>query len=149
MAGQKILPPTYLFISIVLMVLLHFLFPVFEIIPYPWLLLGSVPLSLGVALNLIADRAFKIFNTTVKPFEESAALITTGVFRISRHPMYLGMILMIFGLAILMASLTPFFVVPVFAALLDKKFIKVEERMLEKTFGHAWLEYKLKIRKWI
>ena len=92
MVSKKILPPTYLFTSIALMIVLHFLFPLVEVIPYPWLLLGGVPLLLGLALNLIADKAFKIVNTTVKPFEESKALITTGVFRFSRHPMYLGMI---------------------------------------------------------
>jgi len=149
MANKKVLPPTYLFISIVLMLMLHFLFPLGEVIAYPWMLTGCLPLLLGIALNLIADKAFKVFNTTVKPFQESTALITTGVFRVTRHPMYLGMILILFGIAILMGSLTPFFVLPVFAILMDQIFVKVEEQMLVEKFGNTWLEYSSKVRRWI
>ena len=149
MASKTILPPTYFFIAIVLMVMLHFLFPLAEILRYPWLLLGCVPLLLGIALNIIADRAFKLFSTTVKPFEESTTLITTGVFRITRHPMYLGMILILFGIAILMGSLTTFFVIPIFAFLMDQIFVKIEEKMLAEKFGKVWVEYKSKVRRWI
>jgi len=149
MANKKVLPPTYLFISIVLMLMLHFLLPLYEVITYPWILIGCLPLLLGIALNLIADNEFRMFNTTVKPFQESTVLITTGAFRFTRHPMYLGMILILFGIAILMGSLTPFFVVPVFAGLMDQIFVKVEERMLVEKFGKTWLEYSSNVRKWL
>ena len=148
-AGKIILPPVYLFVSIVLMVVLHFLLPLTEVIIYPWILLGFVPLLLGVILNLIADKAFKLANTTVKPFEESTTLITTGVFGITRHPMYLGMILILGGIAILMGTLTPFFVILLFAAVVDQIFVKIEERMLAEKFGQYWLDYRSKVRRWL
>ena len=149
MTSKKILPPTYLVASIVLMVVFHFLMPLAEVIPYPWQLLGSLPLLLGIVLNLMADKALKIFNTTVKPYEESAALITNGVFGISRHPMYLGMVLMLTGIAILMGSLSPFLLIPVFAMVMDKVFVRIEEAMLANQFGNRWLEYKKTVRKWL
>ena len=149
MPGNKILPPVYLFVSLALILLLHFLVPLTVIIAYPWSLFGCIPLVIGIVLNLAADKAFKIFNTTVKPFQDSTALITTGVFRISRHPMYLGMILILLGLAILMGSLTPFSVVILFAVCMDRIFIRVEERMLEENFGKAWRQYRAKVRRWI
>ncbi|MGD8571486.1 MAG: isoprenylcysteine carboxylmethyltransferase family protein [Gammaproteobacteria bacterium] len=149
MANKKILPPTYLFISILLMATFHFFFPLVEVIAYPWVLIGCLPLFLGIALNLIADKAFKLCNTTVKPFQESTVLITTGVFGVTRHPMYLGMILILLGVAILTGSLTPFFVVPVFAIIMEKIFVNIEERMLAEKFGETWLEYKSKVRRWI
>lgn len=149
MTDKKVLPPVYLFASISLMIVLHLLIPIEEVIVYPRLLFGSVPLILGIALNLIADRAFKTFNTTVKPFEESTALVTTGVFRVTRHPMYLGMTLILIGLALFMGSLAPFFVAPVFAVLMEQIFIKTEERMLEEKFGENWLNYRSKVRRWI
>ena len=146
---KSVLPPTYLFTALVAMLMVHFVFPTEIIINYPWSLFGCGPLAMGIILNLIADAAFKKHNTTVKPFDESAALITTGVFRISRHPMYLGMVLILLGIAILMGSLMPFFVVIVFATLMEVVFIKTEERMLEQKFGSVWLEYKKKVRRWL
>jgi len=149
MKGKKVLPPTYLLVSIVVMVALHFLFPVTEVIPLPWNVLGIVPLASGIAINIIADNAFRKVKTAVKPFEESSALVTSGVYRISRHPMYLGNVLILIGVAVMVGSLTPYVVIPIFVVLIEKVFIKVEERMLEEKFGQAWLEYKDKVRRWI
>lgn len=146
---KRLLPPTYFFISIVVMVLFHFVFPLSKVIVYPWNLLGCAPLGIGIALNLVADRAFKEHQTTVKPFQESSVLVTTGVFRFTRNPMYLGIVLMLLGIAFLMGTLMPFIVVPVLAVSIELVFIKVEETMLEEKFGRTWVEYKQKVRRWI
>jgi protein-S-isoprenylcysteine O-methyltransferase Ste14 len=147
--AKKPLPPTYLFSSLLLMTGLHLVVPVLEVIRFPWSLTGCVPLLVGIVLNLVADQAFKRAGTTVKPFEESSALITGGVFRISRHPMYLGMVLILFGVAMLLGTLTPILVVPVFALLMQYRFIMVEERMLEAKFGAHWTNYKSRVRQWV
>lgn len=149
MKRKPVLPPTYLWAAMIVMVALHFVFPVERIIPFPWDLFGALPLALGAALNIIADKAFRDAKTTVKPFQESAALVTDGVYRISRHPMYLGFVLILLGLAVLLGSLTPFFVVPIFAVVMDRVFIEVEERMLAEQFGRVWLDYKAKVRRWM
>ncbi len=149
MKGKKVLPPTYLLIAIVLMLVLHFLLPVYKIIPIPWNILGVVPLALGIALNWVADRAFHQVQTTVKPFEKSAALITTGAFRIARNPMYLGYVLILIGVAVIVRSLTPYAVVLIFAVLMDRVFIRGEEQMLEEKFGQDWLEYARAVRRWM
>ncbi len=149
MRSKKALPPTYLYASIVVMVALHLLYPGAHIIPTPWNFLGSVPFVLGLVINVLADRAFKKHGTTVKPFAESTHLVTTGMFRFSRNPMYLGFVLVLIGIAVLMGSLTPYAVIAVFAILMDVTFIRVEERMLEKAFGESWLQYKRKVRRWI
>ena len=86
----NIIPPAYLFLAIAIMVFLHFLLPGARVLGLPWSLLGVIPLALGVAINLVADKSFKQHETTVKPLEDSTALVTTGVFRLTRHPMYLG-----------------------------------------------------------
>lgn len=149
MPAKKTLPPTYILIAIVLMVALHLVVPAVQVIPGLWKVLGIIPLTLGIAVNIIADNAFSRAGTTVKPFQESTALITTGVYRISRHPMYLGIVLIVLGIAVILGSLTPFVVPPVLAVLLDRNFITVEERMLEQTFGPVWLDYKKSVRRWI
>ena len=144
----SIIPPVYLFVCIAFMVLLHFLLSGAKLLGLPWNLSGLIPLALGVALNLAADRSFKVHNISVKPLEKTTALITNGVFRVSRHPMYLGMVLILLGVALLLGTLTSFLVVFAFVFLMDTAFIRFEEKKLEETFGEAYLEYKKKVRRW-
>jgi len=149
MKGIRVLPPAYLVLAIAMMLALHFLLPGVRIIVFPWNFFGAIPLVLGIVINLLADRAFKKANTTVKPFEESTTLITNGIFRISRHPMYFGFVLILLGIALLIASMTPYIVVVLFAVFMDRVFIVVEERILEEKFGNTWLQYKSTVRRWI
>lgn len=149
MSGKRMLPPAYLYAAIGLMILLHLAVPGPRLLAMPLALLGFLPLVLGVWINLLADRAFKQQGTTVKPFQESSALVTTGVFRLSRNPMYLGFVLGLIGIALLLGSLTPWIVIPVFAVVVDIVFIRVEEEMLRARFGQAFLEYKRATRRWV
>jgi protein-S-isoprenylcysteine O-methyltransferase Ste14 len=144
-----ITPPVYLFVVIVAMVVLHFLFPGINVIVFPWKLLGVLPLAIGIIINLVADKTFKEHTTTVKPLEASTSLITTGVFRITRNPMYLGFVLILLGIAIFLGSLTPYVVVLVFVIFIDTVFIKYEEKKLEGIFGQTWLDYRKEVRRWI
>jgi protein-S-isoprenylcysteine O-methyltransferase Ste14 len=63
--------------------------------------------------------------------------------------MYLGLVLILLGIAICMGSLTPHLVVFLFAIFMDILFIRFEEKKLEETFGEAWVEYKKSVRRWI
>ncbi len=146
---KKVFPPTYLLVAIILILLLHFTFPVATIVRNPLNLIGLFPLLIGVALNLIADRDFKRYQTTVKPYEESATLLTEGVYRYSRHPMYLGFVLILLGISLLLGSISPYVVVLIFSILMELVFIRVEEDMLNETFQEEWRQYKSKVRKWI
>jgi len=146
---KMILPPTYFLVAIVLVVTLHVLLPLQQLFVFPWRLAGLLPFFLGIVLTLMADQTFKKHNTTVKPFEKSSTLVTTGVFTVSRNPMYLGMTLILLGVGMLNGSLSPFAVVIVFPILLDRVFISPEERMLEDTFGDQFREYRKRVRRWI
>ncbi|MCB0745645.1 MAG: isoprenylcysteine carboxylmethyltransferase family protein, partial [Ignavibacteriae bacterium] len=86
---------------------------------------------------------------TVKPGEESEALITDGVFSISRNPMYVGMAFILLGIAILLGSVSTFFIIPIFVYIINKKFVIIEEKMLAEKFGRKWISYKEKTRSWI
>jgi len=146
---QRILPPTYLLMALITMALLHLLLPLKKGTFSIWQLVGLVPLAFGLGLNLAADKALRIAGTTVKPFQESTVLITKSVYSISRHPMYLGFGLILAGVAGLLGTLSPWFIIPVFTILMDVVFIRVEEHMLEDKFGPAWIEYKKKVRRWV
>ena len=131
------------------MVILHWFIPILVIVSYPWNLIGLIPLIAGIVLNIAADAVLKKEQTTVKPFQKSSVLVTTGVYRISRHPMYLGMVIILIGIAILMGTLAPVLVIAIFTILMELVFVRAEEEMLENQFGLTWIIYKNKIRKWV
>ncbi len=149
MMSKRILPPTWLLISILLMIGLHLALPIAAIIPAAWSLFGLIPLILGVAINLIADWVFHQLSTSVNPFEKPAALATSGVFQVSRNPMYLGFVLILIGVAILLGSLTPFLVIVPFFVWMDQAYIRVEEQSMMEKFGSKWLDYKFTTRRWL
>jgi protein-S-isoprenylcysteine O-methyltransferase Ste14 len=149
MARQNLLPPTYFYLTVILMIAIHLLFPVFRFIHFPWTLLGVIPSIIGIVLNLVADSAFKKQNTTVKPFQESSVLITDGLFRYTRNPMYLGFVLILLGIAIFLGTVLPFLIIILFIIFIYRTFIQVEEQMLEENFGEEWNNYKKRVRRWI
>jgi len=143
------LPPRYFAVALVAMLGLALVLPAARLIPFPWNLLGLIPLLLGAALNVVADMQFKRAGTTVKPFETSSALVTDGVFQFTRNPMYLGMVSSLAGVAVLLGELSPWIVVPLFAALMQRLFVRSEERLLENRFGEEWRSYAARVRQWI
>ena len=149
MARTKVLPPAYLVAALAAMVALHFLLPVAQIFASPRRYLGGLPIAAGVVLNVWADRYFKRFQTTVKPFEESSDLIEAGPYRFSRNPMYLGLLLILIGAAVALGSLGPVIVVPAMAWLITTKFVVIEERMLDARFGDRYRSYKTRVRCWL
>jgi protein-S-isoprenylcysteine O-methyltransferase Ste14 len=127
----------------------HLALPVARVIPLPWSLAGLVLVTAGVAVNIVADRQFTAARTTVNPFGAPTTLVTTGPFRVSRHPMYLGMVSALLGVAVTLGSATPFLVPPAFAVLLTVRFIHAEEAALAARFGDAWTAYAARTRRWI
>ena len=149
MNKKRTSPPTYFFITLLIGYLLYLFIPIRIIIIFPWNLFGIIFGIAGAVLNMIADNTFKKAGTTVKPFEKTSSLITNGVFRISRNPMYLGMVLILISSAMITGTLSPFLVVPTFIIIIQNVFIKEEEKMLEKEFGEDWIDYKKRVRRWI
>jgi len=128
---------------------LHLAVPVHRYWSFPLALAGAVPLVLGILLNVTADRQFKRHETTVKPFQQSSALVTAFPFSISRNPMYLGMSLLLLGVALLMGTVAALIPVVIFPYVMDRLFIRVEEKMLAETFGREWEEYQSRVRRWV
>jgi protein-S-isoprenylcysteine O-methyltransferase Ste14 len=85
----------------------------------------------------------------VKPFEPSTSLVMAGPFAFSRNPMYLGMALVLAGIATALGSTTPWIVTPLFMWQVTRCFIVPEEHKLQATFGSRYLEYKAKVRRWL
>jgi len=145
----KIVPLAYLVAAIGAAVALDWLWPVASLIASPWNLLGLAPVAAGLALVGGAVRSLHRHHTTVKPRGRPKALVTTGVFAISRNPIYLGFVLCLAGAAVLLGSLAPWGVVIAFAVFLDAVFVRYEEGRLADAFGEAWAEYRRKVRRWV
>ncbi len=146
---RRIIPPVYFLAALLLMLGLHYLLPLTEWIREFIRYAGITLIVLGVAIAAWGSRAFDKAGTPVKPFETTTMLVTHGLYRFTRNPMYLGMVLVLLGTGFLLGSLTPLLVIPVFVWLINSVFIKAEEDMLEELFGDQYLEYKKKVGRWI
>jgi protein-S-isoprenylcysteine O-methyltransferase Ste14 len=140
----------FFFGALVVMVILHWVAPLVQWAASPWRLVGGGAFIVaGAVLNIWADNLFKRAGTTVKPFEASTALIVDGPFALSRHPMYVGMVLILAGAALALGSLGPWIVVPLFVWQIRRRFVLPEEAKLEASFGERYVDYKRKTRRWL
>ena len=146
---QKILPPAYFIIFSALSILLSLVFPVRRVVSPPFTYIGLLLIIPGIILNMWTDKLFKMKGTTVKPYKKPSEFIISGPFRISRHPMYLGMALILLGIAVLCGTIISFIFPVVFVFLMEKLFISFEEKNMEKIFRKKYHRYKIKVRKWI
>jgi protein-S-isoprenylcysteine O-methyltransferase Ste14 len=149
MRRARILPPTWLLLAITLMAALRVSLPGWQLIAWPWTLLGLVPALLGIGLNAWGSRLFAASDTTIKPHETPTHLIAAGPYRLSRNPMYLGFALIIVGLATLLGATTPWLAIPLFVWIIDRRFIAGEEIAMEQAFGEEFRRYRVRVRRWV
>jgi protein-S-isoprenylcysteine O-methyltransferase Ste14 len=147
--AHKIMPTTYFIILMALSIGMHFLYPIKKILYYPFTYFGFPLIVVGIILNLWTDRLFKKMNTTVKPFKDPKAFLTSGPFRISRHPMYLGMTSILLGISIIQGIIITFLFPILFVIIMEFLFIPFEENNLDRIFGLEYSDYKKKVRRWI
>ena len=146
---KKIMPPTYFTILLLLSIAIHFVFPIFKFVFPPWNYIGFGLIIFGIIMNLWTDSLFKKKQTTVKPHKIPNSLITSGSFKLSRNPMYVGVVSILLGVAIFLGSLVTFVFPIVLVVIIEKLFIPTEEKNLEKKFGNKYVDYKKKVRRWI
>jgi protein-S-isoprenylcysteine O-methyltransferase Ste14 len=119
------------------------------VIPKPYGYGGAVLFVVGIAMLLWVARRFRQAETTIRPFENSSELVTDGLFRFSRNPGYVGMVVSLAGAAVYFGSAFVWIPVLAVAVAVDIRFIRAEERMLRKTFGDPYDEYCRKVRRWV
>lgn len=110
---------------------------------------GTALLGLGVVLAVLAAMRFRRAATTIVPHREPDALITTGIYRFSRNPIYLGDLLILAGLALMFDAPLALVLVPVFGVVLTRRFIAPEEARLRAAFGAAFEDYARRTRRWL
>ncbi len=107
--------------------------------------------TVGIAIGLIAFFQFRKAATTVHPMkpQESSALVAGGVYRFTRNPMYLGMLLILTAWGLWLANAAALLALPVFVAYISRFQIAPEERALEARFGASFADYRRAVRRWL
>jgi protein-S-isoprenylcysteine O-methyltransferase Ste14 len=143
-----LIPPVLFVICLLLMGLVRLFWPIKVIMGYPFSLMGLMPLLMGLMLG--GTGAFKFFRerTNIHPFHEADKLVTSGVFRYTRNPMYLGLSLVLGGVWILLGAISPIMGVIIFVVVSNCWYIPYEERMLSEKFGETYEDYRRKVRRW-
>ena len=125
--------------------------PVIELLSPPWNKLGFVFMAVAAFLDGTAVLQFFRTHTTINPLrpEKAEKLVITGMYRYSRNPMYVGLLFLLIGWAILLGSLSPFILLPIFIAIMNRQQIIPEEEILELKFGHQYKSYMESVNRWL
>ena len=110
--------------------------------------LGAALVVAGAGLGVWAAVWFWRKRTTIEPREEPRSLIVEGPFRLNRNPIYTGMALMLAGWGLWLGALSAVLITLPFAWVIDRRFVRDEERALRRAFGDEAERYIAKTRRW-
>lgn len=110
---------------------------------------GAGLVGVGLLFMALAAATMMAARTTVIPHRNPSALVTGGVFRLSRNPIYLGDALVLAGFILRWDAVPALVLVPVFVWLIDRRFIRAEEARLRAAFGAAFETWAARTRRWI
>lgn len=144
-------PPVVMLLIGLLMWVLSKMFPAFA---FPWLHSDAAAIAtalLGTAISLAGVITFRRASTTVDPkrIEDVSTLVCSGIYRYSRNPMYLGVLLVLVGWAIYLGNLLSILCLFVFIAYITRFQIIPEERLLRERFGEKFHSYQNQVRRWL
>ncbi|MBV6271698.1 isoprenylcysteine carboxylmethyltransferase family protein [Alcaligenaceae bacterium CGII-47] len=144
-------PPLVMLVLGLLMWLLTFTFPAFTMYSVSSVA-GAVIISvIGVSVGMAGIIAFRRARTTSDPRKpaDASALVTSGIYRFTRNPMYLGVLLVLIGWGLFLNNLLALICAFIFIPYISRFQIQPEERLLEGKFGPIFISYKAKVRRWI
>ena len=113
------------------------------------MLMATILLIPGGALLFAAGAGFSAAKTNIPPWKPSTALVTSGIYRYTRNPMYLGMALAYAALSVFADSVIALAGLPVAMVVMHYGVIAREERYLEAKFGPSYREYKGRVGRWV
>lgn len=113
--------------------------------------LSALLFTAGLVLIAMAGRLFRKVSTTVNPLtpEKTSKLVTSGLYRFSRNPMYVGFLLWLLAVFVWVGSGANAIFIVLFIWIANRFYIAPEERALGALFGERYLAYKQNVRRWI
>jgi len=142
------IPPVFVLISLIMIVLFYFLLPAYNYIVFPYNLSGILFTFAGFIISGKSRDLFSKYKTTLG-FGKSSHLITEGIFSKTRNPMYIGMFLFLFGLSICFMNIFSILTSFVFILFVRIFFIHLEEKSLSEQYGIEFEKYKQNVKRWI
>jgi len=142
-------PPRIAQLFVLIATGLHLATPLDRFDIYSNVILGTILGIGGFAIMMWGWWLFKIFDTAICPTAKTDHLVTSGIYKLTRNPMYLGMIFMLLALALLVGTFPFYFAAIVYFTVINKFFCPYEENKLTESFGETYLSYKNKVRRWL
>ncbi len=151
MADNKriIYPPVWLVLGLIGIFILDQYLPVMRFTGNAAMAVGSIAIVAGLLLLVLAGGSFRKADTDMIPFRDVRALVTDGVYRFTRNPMYLGMALILLGTACTTGIASGLAVPLVFMAIIEFRYIRPEESLLREQFGEDFDAYCRRVRRWL
>lgn len=109
---------------------------------------GSLALA-GLALGVLSIREFRRAGTSVVPGEPSTTLLETGPYRFTRNPIYIGLVILYFGLAIVLTSAWMLVLLIPVLIILQRGVVEREEAYLKAKFGQVYRQYQARVPRWL
>ncbi len=141
-------PPRIALAYLIAATVLHLFSRPGTILFFPYPLIGILAIVIGIVLNIWAWELFRVRKTAVCHID-AAVLVQRGPYRFTRNPMYLGMILILGGIAFLLGSVVAFSAPLAFFLTMNETFIPVEERDMERLFEDQYRSYRQHVRRWL
>jgi protein-S-isoprenylcysteine O-methyltransferase Ste14 len=125
--------------------------PQFQIDPPARYGVAGILLAAGFAFDLLGLAAFRAAHTTINPLkpQRSSSLVTGGIYRVTRNPMYVGLALLLLAWAVYLSSLLPLAGPLIFVLYVTRFQIQPEEQALKKIFGEEFSRYAAGVRRWL
>ena len=150
-AGILVPPPLIFAAGLIIGWLLHLWRPIFITAGSSTarLVAAAACIVIYLALFLGALRLFRRAGTSVIPTRPTTALVTGGVYRFTRNPLYVSMVALYVGIALLIDSWWPIVLLPVVVLVIDRAVIAREERYLASVFPAEYAAYRARVRRWL
>ena len=115
------------------------------------LALAACACLVGVVIALLGVYEFRKFGTTVSPInpDGTVAIVHTGIYSLTRNPMYVGFAFMLLSAVIFTANYVSLVSLPIYMLYMNRFQIQPEERMLAEKFGEAYSAYLQQVRRWV
>ena len=146
---KKLIPPFLFLICIILMVLIRNMIVILKLIPQPYNYLGIILILLGLIMTIKVKKQFNKINTEIHTFKKPQKLVTNGLFKFSRNPIYLGFLISLLGVWVLLGTVLLIIGCLLFILITNYWYISYEENEMEKQFGAEYRKYKSRVNRWI